>query len=98
MKGVTSISQVLAAWLKANGLVHRDIHSANIVVGNLPGQKSQVFITDLAFMTRINEEGNIVPINIEDEVRRIKKGAASKNDDEYFACILKRLRERNSTE
>lgn len=87
-----------AAWLKANNLVHRDIHSANIVVGNLPGQKSQVFITDLAFMTRINEEGNIVPINIEDEVRRIKKGAASKNDDEYFACILKRLRERNSPE
>lgn len=86
-----------AEWLKSHKLMHRDIHTANIVIGNLPGKDPQVFITDLAFMTHIDENGNTVPINIENEVCRIKKTADAMNDDIRFAYVLKRLNEKNST-
>jgi len=85
-----------AEWLKSKNLVHRDIHTANIVIGNLPGKKTQIFINDLAFMTEKDCSGNIIPINIESEVRRIKGSDDRMNDDLQFSRIIDRLRKKSA--
>ncbi|MBR5883218.1 MAG: hypothetical protein IKY97_07075 [Mailhella sp.] len=85
-----------AEWLKANNLVHRDIHTANIVIGNLPGRETQVFINDLAFMAQKDCEGNIIPVNIESEVRKRKGTPELMNDDIQFSNILARLRKKSA--
>lgn len=85
-----------AEWLKSKNLIHRDIHTANIVIGNLPGKPTQIFINDLAFMTQKDCSGNIVPINIESEVRRIKSSDELMNDDLQFSKILTRIRKKSA--
>ena len=83
----------VADFLKSKRLVHRDIHGANLVVGNLEHGKPQLFLNDCSFMTFLDDSGNYIPTPIEADVRKVKNDAGM-NDELCFANILKLLDEK----
>lgn len=78
----------IADTLKAKKFVHRDIHGQNIVLGNIHGKPEQLFLIDCAFMTQIDNEGNIVPTNMENKIHHHLKDKTHTDDDFQFAQLL----------
>ncbi len=83
----------IQAFLKEKRLVHRDIHGANFVIGNLEHESPHVFLNDLAFMTRLDDNDNPMPLSIENDVRRIKS-KETRDDNACFAELLNAIDEK----
>jgi len=78
----------IAETLKSKKLVHRDIHGQNIVLGSIHGKPEQLFLIDCAFMTQVDNEGNIVPTNMENKISHHLKDKTHTDDDFQFAQLL----------
>lgn len=79
----------IALYLKGKHLLHRDISGSNLVVGNLEGKDSQLFLIDCAYMTFLDDEGKIIPTPIENCARLHARSQDAQ--DRAFAGILAKL-------
>ena len=81
----------LAEYLHSKRLVHRDVNGGNVSVGRLNGEM-QLILNDLAYMTWLDENGNIVPTNLEKKVQKYIQPAYRQDDAFMFAGLLDAVR------
>ncbi|WP_458400657.1 hypothetical protein [Mailhella sp.] len=77
----------LAEYLHSKRLVHRDVNGGNVSVGRLNGEM-QLILNDLAYMTWLDENGNIVPTNLEKKVQKYIQPAYRQDDAFMFTGLL----------
>jgi len=83
----------LAEYLHSKRLVHRDVNGGNVSIGRINGEM-QLILNDLAYMTWLDENGNIVPTNLEKKVQKYIQPAYRQDDDFMFTGLLNAVRAR----
>lgn len=78
----------IAGYLSSKRLVHRDLNGSNISVGSIAGGTPQLFLNDLAYMTWLDDNGNVVPTNLEKKVQKYIQPAYRQNDEFMFNQLL----------
>ena len=78
----------IAGYLSSKRLVHRDLNGSNISVGSIAGGTPQLFLNDLAYMTWLDDNGNVVPTNLEKKVQKYIPPAYRQNDEFMFNQLL----------
>ncbi|MBQ4076693.1 MAG: hypothetical protein IJD65_03320 [Mailhella sp.] len=78
----------IAGYLSSKRLVHRDLNGSNISVGSIAGGTPQLFLNDLAYMTWLDDNGNVVPTNLEKKVQKYIQPAYRQDDEFMFNQLL----------
>lgn len=82
----------LVDYLQSKKLVHRDVNGCNISVGKIEGGKYQIFLNDLAYMTWLDENGNVIPTNLERKVQKYIQPAYRQDDAFMFGQLLEAVK------
>ncbi|MBR6625410.1 MAG: hypothetical protein IKL01_04295 [Mailhella sp.] len=82
----------VAELFKVKRVIHRDINQGNIATGRLAGGELQLFVNDLAYMTWLDENGNVVPTNLEKKVQKYIQPAYRQDDEHMFNWLLNAIR------